>query len=182
MTISMKFLPALSPFILILFLATACEPTGNTPGEAESPSGADQSQSDPLPSWNDGDTKQGIIDYVQSVTREGSPDFIPAADRIATFDNDGTLWSEQPLYFQLFFVIDRVKALAPDHPEWADEQPFKAILENDMGSLKEQGMHAVLELVMATHAGMTTAEFDKIVSDLGRNSQTPGKGPACILN
>jgi hypothetical protein len=114
---------------------------------------------DPLPSWNEGETKTAIITYVRAVTESNSPDFIPVKDRIATFDNDGNLWSEQPAYFQLFFAIDRVKAMAADHPEWATEQPFKAVLENDMETLAKQGEHGLIELVMATHAGNTTEEF-----------------------
>ncbi len=114
---------------------------------------------DPLPSWNEGRTKNAIITYVASVTAAGSPDFIPIKDRIATFDNDGNLWSEQPAYFQLFFAIDRVKAMAAAHPEWATQQPFKAVLENDMTELAKQGEHGLLQLVMATHAGNTTEEF-----------------------
>ena len=118
-----------------------------------------------LPSWNDGATKQAILNFVATVTREGSPDFVPPAERIATFDNDGTLWVEHPMYTQLAFVLDRVKALAPTHPEWKDTQPFKAALEGDMKTLGASGEHGMAELVMATHAGMTTDEFQKIVID-----------------
>lgn len=119
----------------------------------------------PLPSWNEGATKQSILDFVATVTREGSPDFMPPAERIATFDNDGTLWVEHPMYTQLVFVLDRVKALAPQHPEWKDTQPFKAALEGDMKTLAASGEHGLLELVMATHPGMTANEFQKIVVD-----------------
>jgi len=118
-----------------------------------------------LPSWNDGAAKQAILNFVATVTREGSPDFVPPAERIATFDNDGTLWVEHPMYTQLVFVLDRVKALAPTHPEWKDAQPFKAALEGDMKTLGASGEHGMAELVMATHAGMTTDEFLKIVID-----------------
>lgn len=121
--------------------------------------------SDPLSSWNEGNVKTSIIDFVTAVTDESGPDFIEIRDRIAVFDNDGTLWAEQPLYFQLFFAIDRVKDLAPDHPEWSNEQPFKAILENDMATLSSFGTHEILEIVMATHAGMTTDEFEQIVKN-----------------
>ncbi len=124
-----------------------------------------QAQTDPLPSWNDGATKRAIIDFVARVTRQGGPDFVPPAERIATFDNDGTLWVEHPMYVQLAFGLDRVKAMAPLHPEWADKQPFKAVLEGDMKTLAEAGEHGIAELVMATHAGMTTEEFQKIVMD-----------------
>ena len=121
--------------------------------------------SDPLPSWNKGQAKSSIINFVKSVTTPGSEDFVTVGDRIATFDNDGTLWSEQPLYFQLFFAIDRVKALAPQHPEWKNEQPFKAVLENDTKALLASGEKGLLEIVMATHAGMSTTEFDRTVKD-----------------
>ena len=118
-----------------------------------------------LPSWNDGPAKQSIVDFVNEVTDKNNPNFVPPAERIATFDNDGTLWSEQPAYFQLFFAIDRVKILATQHPEWKTKQPLKAVLENDMEALAESGEHGLLELVMATHAGMTTEEFEQIVKD-----------------
>ena len=120
---------------------------------------------DPLPSWNEGTAKQSIIDFVTRVTQSGSPDFVVPEQRIATFDNDGTLWSEQPMYFQLFFAIDRVKALAPQNPAWKTQQPFKAVLENDMQALAASGEKGLLELVMATHAGMTTTEFEQTVKD-----------------
>jgi phosphoglycolate phosphatase-like HAD superfamily hydrolase len=121
--------------------------------------------SDPLPSWNEGKVKESIINFVKEVTDETNPNFVKPADRIATFDNDGTLWSERPVYFQLLFAIDRVKELAPQHPEWETTQPFKAVIENDMKALAESGEHGLLELVMATHAGMTTEEFEQIVKD-----------------
>jgi phosphoserine phosphatase len=120
---------------------------------------------DPLPSWNNGKAKQSIIDFVTKVTKEGSGDFIAPEKRIATFDNDGTLWSEQPMYFQLFFALDRVKALAPQHPEWKEKEPFASLLKGDMKSALAGGEHAILEIIMATHAGMTTEEFEAIVKD-----------------
>ena len=126
-----------------------------------------------LPSWNDGATKQSILDFVAAVTREGSPDFVPPAERIATFDNDGTLWVEHPMYTQLAFALDRVKALAPQHPEWKDTQPFKAALEGDMKTLAETGEHGLMALLMATHAGMTTNEFQKIVVDWIATTRDP---------
>jgi phosphoserine phosphatase len=119
----------------------------------------------PLASWNDGKGKQSILDFVKRVTTERSPDFVPVVERIAVFDNDGTLWCEQPFYFQGLFVFDRVRALAPQHPEWKDKQPFKAVLENDMKTLDAAGMPELVELVMATHAGMTTEEFERAVKD-----------------
>jgi hypothetical protein len=120
---------------------------------------------DPLPSWNNGKTKQSIIDFMTKVTDKSSADYVKPGDRIATFDNDGTLWSEQPMYFQLFFAIDRVKALAPKNPAWKTQQPFKAVLENDMQALAASGEKGLLELVMATHAGMITTEFEQTVKD-----------------
>lgn len=120
---------------------------------------------DPLPSWNEGRAKQAILDFVAAVTRDGSADFVPAPQRIATFDNDGTLWIEQPMYVQLAFAIDRVKALAPLHPDWKDKKPFKAVLEGDLAALAASGQQGLVELVMQTHAGMTTGEFAKIVKN-----------------
>jgi hypothetical protein len=122
-------------------------------------------QSDPLPTWNDGAAKARIVGFVQAVTDTGSKDYVPPPGRIAVFDNDGTLWSEQPAYFQLLFAIDRVKALAPRHPEWKTTQPFKAALEGDMKALAGSGEKGLLELVMATHAGNTADEFARIVKD-----------------
>jgi phosphoglycolate phosphatase-like HAD superfamily hydrolase len=133
-------------------------------------------QSDPLPSWNGGATRTAIAEFVGRVTQEGGPDYVPPADRIAVFDNDGTLWSEQPMYVQLAFVLDRVKALAPQHPEWKDQQPFKAALEGDMKALAESGEHGLLELVMATHAGNTTEEFAAIVKDWLAAARHPKTG------
>jgi len=120
---------------------------------------------DPLPSWNDGVAKKSILQFVANVAEKGSPDFVSPADRIAVFDNDGTLWCEQPMYFQFFFTFDRVKALAPQHPEWKEKQPFKAVLENDMKAFQAAGEKGLAEIIMTTHAGMTTEEFEKIVKD-----------------
>jgi haloacid dehalogenase-like hydrolase len=124
-----------------------------------------QAQRDPLPSWNDGATKAAIVDFVGRVTTQNGPYFVPPAERIATFDNDGTLWIEQPMYVQLAFVLDRVKTMAPMHPEWKDKQPFAAVLGGDLKAVADSGEKGVAELVAVTHAGMTTAEFEKIVSD-----------------
>lgn len=126
---------------------------------------ADPAAGNPLPSWSDGKTRQTIIDFVGRVTQPGSPDFVPPAERIATFDNDGTLWAEHPMYTQLAFALDRVKALAPEHPEWKTTQPFKAVLDNDMAALAAAGEKGLLELVMASHAGITTTEFRATVTD-----------------
>jgi hypothetical protein len=124
-----------------------------------------QDSADPLPSWNDGASKRAIIEFVAKVTRAGGPDFVRPEERIATFDNDGCLWCEQPMYFQFAFALDRVKALAPQHPEWKDKQPFKEVLEGDMKALAASGEHGLLELVMATHSGISTDEFSKNVTD-----------------
>jgi len=120
---------------------------------------------DPLPSWNDTTPKKAIIAFVEKVSKEGSPDFVPASERIATFDNDGTLWSEQPMYFQAIFLFDRIKALAPQHPEWESKEPFASVLKGDVTAALAGGEKALLEMAMATHAGMTTEEFDQIVRD-----------------
>jgi phosphoglycolate phosphatase-like HAD superfamily hydrolase len=122
-------------------------------------------KADPLPSWNDGPAKQAIVSFVAKVTNGGSPDFVPPDERIATFDNDGTLWCEQPMYFQLIFALDRVKELAPQHPEWKDKEPFASLLKGDVKAALAGGDHAIAEIVMATHAGMTTEEFEKIVKE-----------------
>jgi hypothetical protein len=121
--------------------------------------------SDPLPSWSDGKAKQSILAFVEKVTTPGSPDFVPPAERIATFDNDGTLWAEKPMYFQLFFALDRVRELAPQHPEWKDKEPFASLLKGDVKAALAGGQKAALDIVMVTHAGMTTTEFEKIVMD-----------------
>ncbi len=120
---------------------------------------------DPLPSWNDGAAKQSIVKFVDGVTREGSPDFVPVAERIAVFDNDGTLWAEQPIYAQVYFIMDRVKALAPQHPEWKTQEPFAAVLKGDPRGITAGGEAGVAELVVATHSGMTTDEFSRLVSE-----------------
>ena len=131
---------------------------------------------DPLPSWNEGAARQSIVDFVARVTDPASADFVPEEERIATFDNDGTLWSEQPAYFQLLFAIDRVKALAPEHPEWAKKQPFKAVLDGDMEALAAAGEHGLIEIVAATHAGMTTAEFEAVATDWIATAKHPTTG------
>ena len=128
---------------------------------------------DPLPSWNDGASKSAIIEFVTAVTDKSSTDYVPPAERIATFDNDGALWSEKPMYFQLLFALDRVKALAPEHPEWKTTQPFKAVLDNDMETVVAAGEKGLLELVMATHADITTAEFEQIVTDWLKTARHP---------
>ncbi|MBX3388392.1 MAG: haloacid dehalogenase-like hydrolase [Phycisphaeraceae bacterium] len=128
---------------------------------------------DPLPSWNDTEPKKAIIAFVEKVTKEGSPQFIKPEERIATFDNDGTLWCEKPNYVQAVFALDRVKELAPQHPEWNEKEPFKSILSNNLKAALAGGEKALVELVMATHAGTTTAEFEQIVKDWIAKSEHP---------
>jgi len=120
---------------------------------------------DPLPAWHEGKAKEAIVKFVEKVTKEDSSEFVPPAERIATFDNDGTLWAEQPMYFQLLFALHRVGVLAPQHPEWKDKEPFAALLKGDVKAALAGGDAAIAEIVMATHAGMTTEEFEKIVKD-----------------
>jgi hypothetical protein len=122
-------------------------------------------QTDPLSSWNDGPAKKAIIDFVQVTTDKSNPKFVPPAERIATFDNDGTLWVEQPMYFQFLFALDRVKTLAPNHPEWKDKEPFASLLKGDLKEALAGGERAMLEIVMSTHAGMSTEDFEQIVKD-----------------
>jgi len=131
---------------------------------------------DAWPSWNEGKTKQSIVSFVEKVTTAGSPDFVTPAERIATFDNDGTLWAEQPMYFQLFFALDRVKALAPKHPEWKGKEPFASLLKGDVKGALAGGEKAILEIVMATHAGMTTEDFEQTVKDWLASAKHPKTG------
>jgi len=131
---------------------------------------------DPLPSWNDTAPKQAIIAFVEKVTKEGSPDFVPVPERIAVFDNDGTLWAEQPLYFQLLFALDRIKALAPQHPEWKDQEPFASLLKGDVKAALAGGEGSLGKIVMATHAGLTTEEFEKSVNDWIATAKHPKTG------
>ncbi len=131
---------------------------------------------DPLPSWNGGAAKQSIMEFVGRVTQEGSPDFFPVSERIATFDNDGTLWTEQPIYVQLVFALDRVKTLAPQHPEWKSQEPFASLLKGDVRGALAGGDLAVGEIFMSTHAGMTTREFESIVTDWMAGARHPKTG------
>jgi len=141
--------------LAVLFVAAAIALAG--PGA--------RAQSDPLPSWNDGAAKTAITAFVTRVTTQGGPDFVPPEQRIAVFDNDGTLWAEQPAYFQLLFALDRVKALSPQHPEWKTTQPFKAAIEGDAKALAESGQKGLLQIVAVSHTGMTTDAFAKEVAD-----------------
>lgn len=122
-------------------------------------------QADPLPSWNDGAARQAIVGFVEKVTRQGGPDFVPVEERIAVFDNDGTLWAEHPVYFQAAFAFDQIKAMAADHPEWKDTQPYKAVIEGDQQALAAAGEKGLLEIMGVTHAGMTTEAFTAAVND-----------------
>ena len=128
---------------------------------------------DPLPSWNDGTAKRAIVEFVQLVTTPGSPDFVPEPERIATFDNDGTLWAEQPMYFQLAFALNRVKALAPQHPQWKDKEPFKSLLAGDLEGVLAGGQRALREIIMATHANLTTEEFEQVVKQWTATAKHP---------
>jgi phosphoglycolate phosphatase-like HAD superfamily hydrolase len=130
-------------------------------------------QTDPLPAWNDGAVKKSITDFVARVTAPGGPDFVPAAERIATFDNDGTLWTEQPYYFQFAFALDRIKAMAPRHPEWKNRQPFKALLEGDKKTLAAIGATGLLPIIAATHSGMTVEDFTKTVLEWVSTARHP---------
>jgi phosphoglycolate phosphatase-like HAD superfamily hydrolase len=131
---------------------------------------------EPLPSWNDTAPRKAIVTFVERVTKQGSPDFVPEPERIATFDNDGTLWAEQPIYFQLAFALDRVKLLAPLHPEWKDQEPFAALLKGDTKGALAGGEAAIFEIVTVTHSGMTTVEFDQIVRDWIATAKHPVTG------
>jgi hypothetical protein len=131
---------------------------------------------DALPSWNDTGPKKAIVAFVERVTKQGSPDFVPDPERIATFDNDGTLWAEQPMYFQLAFALDRVKALAPLHPEWKDQEPFASLPKGDLKGALAGGEKAIFEIVTVTHSGMTTVEFEQIVRDWVATAKHPVTG------
>src|SRR5262245_9204411 len=164
--------------LLSILIAAACSSPAPESASSSQPPAAQSAPvvADPLPSWNSGQAKQSIVDFVAKVTKEGSPDFVPVAERIATFDNDGTLWSEQPFYFQLAFAMDRVKALAPQHPEWKTRQPFKGILEGDMKAIEAAGEKGILGVVGATHFGMTVEEFSGVVTDWTGSARHPKTG------
>src|SRR6185503_9178487 len=130
-------------------------------------------QGNPLPSWRDGKARQSILDFVATVTREGSPGFVPVLQRVATFDNDGTLWCEQPMYVQLAFALDQVRERAREHPEWKKKQPFKAVLDGDMKVLAATGERGLVEIIMATHADMSTDDFERVVMDWLSKARQP---------
>ncbi|MET0595471.1 MAG: HAD family hydrolase [Polyangiaceae bacterium] len=153
--------------VFVALALSSCEATALLPDAALRATANEplDSSADPLPSWNDGAPKNAVLDFVARVTKEGSPGFVPVAQRIAVFDNDGTLWAEQPVPAQLAFVRDRVKELAPKHPEWRDKQPFKGVLEDDPKGIASAGERGLAELLTATLVGNTTDEFDKMVKD-----------------
>jgi len=159
-------------FTLVLVLSTGCK----IKESSQKLSSTKTISSDPLPSWNDTEHKRAITNFVEKVTNEGSPDFVPVAERIATFDNDGTLWSEQPMYFQFIFTFDRIKAMAPQHPEWKNKQPFKAVLEDDIKTIMESGPELINELVMTVSADYTSDEYSKIVKDWIDTAKHPKTG------
>src|SRR5262245_65821534 len=146
--------------ILLALLATVC-------------CAAQAQTADPLPSWNDGAAKRNIVEFVKAVTTKGGKQFVPVSERIATFDNDGTLWAEQPMYFQFLFAIDRVKALAPQHPEWKEKEPYASLLKGDVKAVLAGREQALLEIVDATHSGMTTEAFEKIVQEWFATARHP---------
>jgi hypothetical protein len=171
------FVPATGLLVLVACagaLGAGGSESSSAPVEAVGAAGP--STSDALPSWNDGPVKRAIVDFVSEVTKEGGASYVPPSDRIATFDNDGTLWVEQPVYTQVAFVVDRVRELAPQHPEWQEQQPFKAILAGDLEGALASGEKGLLELVMATHTGITAAEFTRIATDWIEESRHPKLG------
>jgi phosphoglycolate phosphatase-like HAD superfamily hydrolase len=131
---------------------------------------------DPLPSWNEGVSKKTLVDFVGRTTKPGAPDFVAPAERVAVFDNDGTLWAEQPIYIQLAFALDRIKALAPQHPEWMTRQPFKGVLEGDLKAIEASGEAGLMQILAASHTGMTTEEFETVVTRWIGSARHPGTG------
>jgi phosphoglycolate phosphatase-like HAD superfamily hydrolase len=153
--------------ILITVLGASC---------SQQPTTETAAATDPLPTWNDTPAKRSIIAFVTRVTKEGGPEFVPSAERIATFDNDGTLWAEQPIYFQVQFALDRVKALAPQHPEWQTNEPFNHLLAGDMNAFLAGGEKSLMAAVAVAHSGITTEEFAQIVTDWLRTAKHPKTG------
>jgi len=164
--------------LIVAAMATACGRTTDRAATSTTPAAVSSSAQpgDGLPSWNDGPARRAILDFVRRVTREGTADFVPPPARIAVFDNDGTLWAEQPIYVQLAFALDRVKALAPQHPEWKQKQPFKGILEGDHNAVAAAGERGLLEIMAVTHTGNTTDEFAKVVSEWLGSAKHPTIG------
>jgi len=160
----LEFLMVATRVVLLGLLWLLCGSVWAAPGST-----AD----DPLPSWNDGPTKQSIIDFVTRVTKEGGPDYVAPPERVATFDNDGTLWIEQPIYNQFVFALDEVKKQANQHPEWKDKEPFKSVLAGDMKAVAAMGEKGMLEIVAATHSGMTTVDFNNSVKEWIETAKHP---------
>ena len=159
--------------LLVLIFTAAC--TGPAPTERPAAPAA-ATPTDPLPSWNDGASRKAIVDFVTRVTQEGGSEFVPVPERIATFDNDGTLWAEKPVPFQVLFAFDRVKAMAPEHPEWKTKEPFASLLKGDMAGVAAAGVKGVLAIMAATHTGMTTEEFSRTVQDWIATAKHPKTG------
>jgi phosphoserine phosphatase len=161
-------------FVLTFIIVfTSCKEQTNTKEPVVPNTEQGTEITDPLSSWNEGNTKQAIVSFVNAVTDKNSADYVSPSNRIATFDNDGTLWSERPVYTQLLFAFDRIKTLAPEHPEWKNKQPFKAVLENDEKALMESGEKGLMEIIAVTHAGMSTDDFETIVSNWIANAKQP---------
>jgi phosphoserine phosphatase len=150
-----------------------CNPPPQDAAPAAATSPAAGAAAAPLAAWNDGAAKKALVDFVGRTTREGAPDFVPPAERIAVFDNDGTLWAEHPIYFQLAFAVDRIKALAPKHPEWKTTQPFKGVLEGDVKAVLAGGEHSLMQVIAASHTGNTTEEFAAVVTEWIGSAQHP---------
>ena len=156
-------------FVVIVLVVFSCNDTEKNKTVTLS----EKSILEPLPSWNEGANKKAIVDFVTTVTTEGSTSFIKPEDRIATFDNDGTLWAEQPLYFQFLFAVDRIKAMSPQHPEWKTKEPFKSVLAGDLKKALAGGEKGIAELIVTTHTGMTTEEFEKSVNEWVTTAKHP---------
>lgn len=174
----MRTLKTINSFIIVFLLSTlfSCAPKND--GQSTKQVAINEKATEILPSWNDSKNKTDIINYVKAVTDKNSKSFIPVVDRIAVFDNDGTIWSEQPAYFQLFFAMDRIKELAPQHPEWKDQPALKAVLDNDMKALGAAGMKGVMQVIMVSHTGMTSEEYISIVEDWIKTAKHPTKAQA----
>ncbi len=162
---------------LVAGLGCSTSPSPSAPAAGTSPpAAATATAGAPLPSWNEGATRKSIVDFVERVTREGGSDFVPAPERIAVFDNDGTLWAEKPVPFQLLFAFDRVKALAPQHPEWKTKEPYASLIKGDMAGVLASGEKGVLSIIATTHTGMTTEEFSAQVRDWITSAKHPTTG------
>lgn len=166
---AMKHFKNLAIVIFIGFMIS-CSPEGT-----ENSGNQALNNEDPLPSWNEGSTKSAVLNYIEDITNKDGENYIEVSDRIAVFDNDGTVWSEQPAYFQLAFTMDRIKAMAVDHPDWNSEQPYKAVLDNDIKELAKYGEHGLIELVLASHTGITEKEFKEFVEDWIKSAKHPTK-------